>query len=321
MTVYSYEQIKQIKQSMTYVLPDGQYQHLKKILGNSGYTLSASFITSSASSCKSSSGFQNYSQPKKKNNKARECVDNSEWDRAVPANVYPEFKGTTLSITSATGITSVLGNIKLLLNKLNREKYDDISQQIKTEMEQSLTSSTVRAMNDLIMSVVASNDFHSEVYARLYTALLDDFPDQFDDLFNDYIDEFLNNFDFETCPDSDTNYDEYCNYVSRMKRRIAVATFIKHMVLNGVIEKFKITNYLDDMIQTVIQPNLDSAEHMPMNEDAIKLMAVFYKRDIITETTTNVQSTLTKWSKFVMREHAGLGSKGIFALKEMVAKF
>jgi len=328
MTVYTYEQIKQIKQSTSYTLPDTLYAHVKKIVSNAGFSLQSAvnpkIYASSSLSSSSSSGFQNYAQQlhQKKRNKAREIMDNSEWERAAPANAYPEFKETTLSIKSATGLTSVLGNIKLLLNKLNRDKYDDLRDQIMTEIHGLVVNpASVRAFNDVFLNVVSSNDFHSEVYARLYDNLLDEFDDTFDELFDEYVETFLNNMDFEECPDSDTNYDEYCNYVSRMKRRVAVATFLKYMVLHGRIEKFKVYNYLDDLIQNVITPNLDNALYVSKNEDALKLMAVFYKKDVLDQRSTSVQNTVNTWSKFVLRQHAGLGNKGIFALKEMVAKY
>jgi hypothetical protein len=314
MVDFTYDRFKQIQTSMTYTLPDDLYQRIRDLVAeNSNCTLVPPPPLRNPVN-RNPAGFQT-----RRGKKQHECTDSGEWERGCTNSSAVEFKETTLAIKTATGITAIIGSIKLLLNKLNKTKYDEISDAIFTEIETYASDPDIGKIQQTIMDVISINEIRAEEYARLYTSLLDKFPDIFEDEFDEFCTSYFSNFTFEVCPNPDTNYDEFCNYNSRMKRRIAMSHFIKHLVLLGVIERFKVYNYVEELLTVAFR--LDDAEWAPTNENILKMIAVFYKQTVLEPTTTGdkkVMELIESYSRFQLREHVGLTSKGLFALKDMV---
>ena len=236
--VYELSDFSKIKEEgFEYTIPDTSRELitlLANLVGSPNYSKSPYFIKTD-----------------KKKKKSTDTYDMG-WD------MLRNFKKT--EVKEKTEIEKELDTIRILMNKVTRENYATIMQQIKTSIEKIKETPSFDQVISLLFKIALSNRFYSEVYAKLYTDLKDEYP-SLKEYFTNTLDSYMELFkNIESCnPDED--YDKFCNINKQNEHRRSITTFLVNCMKFEVIEVNIITNMLF-YLQTLLLESINDTMKM-----------------------------------------------------------
>jgi len=147
------------------------------------------------------------------------------------------FKATTI-IKETEGVGKLIDDIILLLNKITRANYDDMSAaivQIMVEVKSSEhTEGDLLKLGEAIFNIGSSNEFYSKLYASLYHDLIKSFPFMKDICLKNFT-SFLELFANIENGDPEKDYDNFCRINKENAKRRAIAQFFVNLMLNDII--------------------------------------------------------------------------------------
>jgi len=250
---YDLSDFNKIKQDgFEYTIPDTSRELitlLANLVGSPNYSKSPYFIKTD-----------------KKHKKTTETYDMG-WD------MLRNFKKT--EVKEKTEIEKELDTIRILMNKLTRDNYNTIIQQIKTSIEKIKETPSFDQVISLLFKIALSNRFYSEVYAKLYTDLKDEYP-SLKEYFTNTLDSYMELFkNIESCnPDKD--YDKFCNINKQNEHRRSITTFLVNCMKFKVIDVKIITNMLF-YLQTLL---LDSITDIMKMEEITENFFIIIKNGL-----------------------------------------
>jgi hypothetical protein len=250
---YDLSDFNKIKQDgFEYTIPDTSRELitlLANLVGSPNYSKSPYFIKTD-----------------KKKKRVTETYDMG-WD------MLRNFKKT--EVKEKTEIEKELDTIRILMNKLTRDNYNTIIQQIKTSIEKIKETPSFDQVISLLFKIALSNRFYSEVYAKLYTDLKDEYP-SLKEYFTNTLDSYMELFkNIESCnPDKD--YDKFCNINKQNEHRRSITTFLVNCMKFDVIDVKIITNMLF-YLQTLL---LDSITDIMKMEEITENFFIIIKNGL-----------------------------------------
>lgn len=251
--MYDLSDFNKIKQDgFEYTIPDTSRELitlLANLVGSPNYSKSPYFIKTD-----------------KKKKRVTETYDMG-WD------MLRNFKKT--EVKEKTEIEKELDTIRILMNKLTRDNYNTIIQQIKTSIEKIKETPSFDQVISLLFKIALSNRFYSEVYAKLYTDLKDEYP-SLKEYFTNTLDSYMELFkNIESCnPDKD--YDKFCNINKQNEHRRSITTFLVNCMKFKVIDVKIITNMLF-YLQTLL---LDSITDIMKMEEITENFFIIIKNGL-----------------------------------------
>jgi hypothetical protein len=318
---YSLSQIKAIN-NFTFEINPEVLSMVSYLTTQVGYPTSITNTTFDKKPSNSAIKEDDYEPPsrKKKGNRAMEITGTEDWDS------LRSFQTTKME--QKTGIDALIGQIRLHLNKINKEAFlnmreeiiANIDEVIKLEPNQAILTEKV---GFIIYDISANNKFFSKIYADLYAELVTKYVwlrPVFDANFSSFITLFQN----IVYVDSAANYDGFCEMNKMIISRKANSQFFVNLALNGFIPKYTVINILHQLLIIISEMiNQDGK-----NEEVGELtdnVAILFNKELMTDVTSehvidklSIVKFITKLSKGKVKDYKSLSNRVIFKYMDMI---
>ena len=207
-----------------------------------------------------------------------------------------------------------VAKVIILLNKISNKTYEKLSKELFECVKSISDVNYQREICDKIFTIISSNDFYSEIYAKLYMEMIQihhTFKNVFDEFIDSYIQQFI---ELKHVSNSD-DYDEYCKYNKELNKIKSFTTFLNHCLNYNLCTSCT----LIDMIicfQNKIISQIDETDKLSENEVLLNNIFILFKENI------DVFSFHENWEKLmsnhkVMSEIKGPGKNNMMRFKLM----
>jgi hypothetical protein len=142
--------------------------------------------------------------------------------------VYEVIKKTVIQKKEAD-----IGQITKLLNKITDKTYNKLKSEILELIKPVEKMEDICKLTETIFSIVSSNRFYSEMYAKLYTELIK-IKKEFLDLFQEHFDTYLTELNKITYVSSNENYDQFCDYNKKIMQMESMLVFFINLMKNDI---------------------------------------------------------------------------------------
>jgi len=162
--------------------------------------------------------------------------------------VIRNFK--TTKITKETeGIGKIIDDIILLLNKITKSNYSEMSKkiiQVMRDIDEGDEDNLLK-LGSAIFLIGSSNGFYSKLYSKLYKDLIEEFP-----FMSNICMKTLFSFgklfeNIEYIP-AEEDYDKFCAINKDNEKRRSLSCFFANLMLLNIIEKSKIYDLINNLI-------------------------------------------------------------------------
>ena len=166
-----------------------------------------------------------------------------------------QFK--TTKVVTKVGVEKQINDIRIILNKISSANYekqrDLILQNIRLFFaeESDDQEENVQKIAQSIFDIASSNKFYSELYAQLYKELISEFA-IFETLITSFIANFNSTIGTIQYVDPDDNYDEFCRINKDNDKRKATASFIIHLMKQGIVSVDSVVGIVKVFLDTIL---------------------------------------------------------------------
>lgn len=262
---YSLTDFKEIKDNnFDYTIPNDARELitlLANLVGSPNYSKSPYFIKND----------------KKKNNKSHVVTDNWEMLR--------NFKTTELE--KKTGIEQDMVEIRSLLNKLSKDNYDKIKQQIMEKLKVFDDQEEFTQVVSFLFSIASSNKFYSSLYATLYKDIVSvhkQIKHNFQSTLNGYIERFNH---IRSC-DPKEDYNLFCEINKENENRRAISSFIANLLLNNEVDVATVITLIFKLQQMLLDNIKDKMKTEEITENLFYLITIGLESIVITDEWGNI---------------------------------
>ena len=242
--------------------------------------------------------------------------DNNEW------KTLRSFEITKV-VKNEEGINKEINIIRGYLNKLSKDTYDDLSEEIVDKIESLISVANKQDLLKLgsyIFETGAKNRFYSHLYAKLYKTLMDKFTIMHEVFQDNYI-NFSTIFDnIESCDDNN-DYVNLCRINKDNEDRRAMATFFINLMKCDIIN---VTDMLDIIrkFTNMLFTSMKNKGSISVCEEICDILYIIIKigvEDLMNEESfTDVWNKLVEYSNFNRKKYPSLTNKSIFKMMDLV---
>ena len=180
--------------------------------------------------------------------------------------VIRNFKTTKIA-KETEGIGKMIDDIILLLNKITKTNYTEMSKNIIQTMKNidAGDEENLLKLGEAIFLIGSSNEFYSKLYSRLYKDLIEEFPFM-STICMKTLFSFAKLFEtIEYIPPED-DYDKFCAINKDNEKRRALSCFFANLMLLDIIEKDKIYQLINNLIEKQNQYFADKSKKKIIDE-------------------------------------------------------
>ena len=221
-------------------------------------------------------GAPNYSKTpifKKKPRQQKYHINKEDWEQ------IRNFKTTQLK-KNQDGIEAKMDLLRINLNKLTKNNYDIISNEIfnfinniiDKEKDNEKTYNTLLEIGHSIFEIGCLNVFWSNLYAELFRDLIKQFKIM-EKICHENLEKFIKIFDKIECVKlSNSNYNEFCKCNKKNEGRKGMSSFFVNLMMKGIISKEYIYNVITNLLDK-INSNTDD-DFININEEIIENISI-----------------------------------------------
>ena len=168
-----------------------------------------------------------------------------------------------------------LAEVYKILNKITDKSYDKLSDQIFTIIKNISNIEYQQEICAKIFTIIASNSFYSEIYAKLYSQMIV-LHESFAFAFNEEFQKYMKNFENIQYISSNEDYDKYCDYVKHINAIESMCTFFIKCMSYNICDANDIVSLILFLQQKLIDQT-DDEEKIPENEAYINNIYLLIK--------------------------------------------
>jgi hypothetical protein len=234
---------------------------------------------------------------------------------------------TTKVVKNEEGIQKEMNALRILLNKLSSDNYQDIEMEITHKLQQLIDEENI-SKNDLydlgymIFEIGTQNSFYSNLYAKLFKTLMCKFEsmkDVFDKSYNDFI-KIFENIEYVS-PDDD--YDKYCENNQKNEKRRAIASFMANLVNEEMIKIDEIKKNIYLFIN-MFKNDICEKDKSFICEEIMEILCNIltncskYIKENNNETLREIFNSLYEISEYNVKCYVSLTNKSLFKCMDIV---
>lgn len=237
-------------------------------------------------------------------------------------NVPPAYKAGEKQTDAKTAAETHLVKIRLLLNKLTDKNFLDIRNAILPILDEVPNQEEIGA---LIFDIASKNRFYSKIYAELYSECVLKYTSMHEILerkFNQFT-ELFNNIQYV---DSAADYDAFCENNKLNEKRKSLSMFYFHLMTNGSVSKEKFVQVTLHLLSKVVE-YMDQEDKKNVVDELIETIILVYDKtgalyegSHATLDGKSIPQVIEWISTCKVKEHAGLSSKTIFKLMDLLGR-
>ena len=175
----------------------------------------------------------------------RTVITNADWEE------MRNFKTTVLE-KNEEGIEKEIDSLRMLLNKITSQNYNDMRDNIIKLLTKIIDSNPPEAellkVGESIFDIGCLNKFWSKLYAQLYKDLIDIFPIM-SSIYKKNFESFLGLFDTIRFISAEEDYDKFCEVNKENQKRRAISSFFVHLMKNNVLKTEKVINLINILME------------------------------------------------------------------------
>jgi hypothetical protein len=222
-------------------------------------------------------GAPNYSKTpifKKKPRQPKYNINKEDWEQ------IRNFKTTQLK-KNQDGIEAKMDLLRINLNKLTKNNYDIISNEIfnfinniiDKEKDSEKTFDTLLEIGYSIFEIGCLNVFWSSMYAELFRDLIKNFKIM-EKVCHENLIKFTTIFDEIECVKlTDDNYSDFCNCNKKNGNRRGMSSFFVNLMTKEIVTKDYIYNVLSSLLDK-INSNSSNDEFININEEIMENISI-----------------------------------------------
>lgn len=261
---------------------------------------------------------ENKRQRKRKNNKE---VSDFEW------HSMRNFESTVIK-KNEEGIQKEINKIRILLNKLSNDNYDDILFEINhklrniIEENDDVTEHDLYEVGAVIFEIGTQNSFYASLYAKLFKELMksyDVMKKVFDFNYLKFI-EIFSNIEYVS-PDED--YEKYCEINAQNIKRRAVASFMSNLVNEEVVSVKDIYDNINTFID-MFNTNIETPDKGFICEEVMEILHTILTTCFIKIYEENNKQAIKLFnimyniSEYNIKSYVSLTNKSLFKCMDIV---
>jgi hypothetical protein len=220
----------------------------------------------------------------KKKQKPLNSNINSNWERKL---CEPPIDFKVTKIETKEGIEKYLNDIRIYLNKLSDKNYETqqklIVEKINIIINENSSCECQEQITKVFFTIIISNKFFSELYAKLFKDLIE--INKFDFVYTFIYQQVLQfKFTIDTIQyvDPNTDYNEYCKIIKINDNRKSLCLFFINLVKVKVLK----INTIYDILQYFL-------------EKSIKLIEMKDKSNEVEEITENIYLIISNLYSYI----------------------
>lgn len=306
--VYTLEQIKKYaKEGFDYEIPEAtmlMINRISKQVGAPSYVKTPIFK-------------KKYDNPNKKNKRKKvKALNDNEWES------LRTFETTKIE-RNEEGIQKEINNIKIHLNKLTQNTYDDVYNDIIIVISNLVTVADKEdyvTIGECIFEIGSANSFYSELYAKLYYNLMNKYSimkEIFDINYKKFT-KILETIQFENIEQE--NYNELCKLNSVNEHRLSLVRFISFLAKFGVIDMNDYINIIETLLNTFnkLLSQKNFSQSCEIIVDVLFVMITTYGENLNNhDKFETIRNKIEEYSEMNIIDYLSLTNKGIFKLMEL----
>ena len=215
---------------------------------------------------------------------------NNNWERKI-CDPPVAFKIT--KIDTKEGIEKHLNDIRIYLNKLSDKNYETqqklIVEKINTIINEDSTCNCQEHITKVFLTIIISNKFFSELYAKLFKDLIEinnlDFVYKF--IYEEVV-QFKFTIDNIEYVDPNTDYNEYCKVIKLNDNRKSLCLFFVNLVKIKVLK----INTIYDILQYFLEKSIELIKIKDKSNEVEEITENIYL--IISNLYSYIQSTVNE---------------------------
>lgn len=185
------------------------------------------------------------------------------------------FKRVNQNKSGITKQKEELSEMYKVLNKITTKTYDKLSGSIIEYFKNIDDKELQKELCEKLFSIISSNGFYSELYAKLYHDMLE-IHETFKDIFMKKIDSYIEGFKTLEYVSPNKDYDLYCNYVKQVDSIESVTKFIIHCAKLDICSTSNIMELLFSFQKRMID-NIDDSDSLIENEAYVNNIFIIIK--------------------------------------------
>ena len=234
------------------------------------------------------------------------------------------FKVTTVT-KNDDGINKNISEIRIVLNKLTKKNYDDISKKILDLLKNIVENkeTTEEDLNNIgksIFEISTTNKFWSQLYSKIYKDILEEYP-VYKTICEKNLDEFIILFNNVRYIDAEKDYDMFCTINKENEKRKALSKFFVNLMNQGIISINAIGNIVLNLIQK-FKNNIDTPDHIEILDEIGENITIFIqdgndKFDEEFEKYEELKDFVSYVTELDYTEHVSVSSKITFKFMDL----
>lgn len=184
----------------------------------------------------------------------------------------PHFAYKSKILKNRTEIDKLIDELRSIMNKISKNNFNKQLDKIKhifMELKDSSEEEDIIKCSTIVFEIASINLFYSELYAKLYSSLYNEF-DSLKIPLKKTLTTFINSYkQIQNLTDPAKNYTIFCNILKNNEKRVALLTFIIHLMKHNIVEPDIILDlgiYLQTTINDTIENgNKDEVEQLTDN--------------------------------------------------------
>jgi hypothetical protein len=256
----------------------------------------------------------------KKRNKNKE-ISTEQWD------IIRNFENTKINKKNE-GIEKDLNTIRILLNKLSDDNFDDILFEIKYKMNDIVPKSTkedLSKVGSFIFETSSYNKFYSKLYAKIYGELINDYTIM-KEVFDKNYKEFYDNVCHFEVANPDTDYELFCLINKKNEKRRGTCAFIANLANLNIISIDQICKNINYFIE-LFEENISKKDSTMITEEIGEILHTIIKEciDTIYKNNTDLyddlKDSIETITEYNVKSYPSLNNKIIFKFMDILDIF
>tara|TARA_A100001011_G_scaffold400419_2_gene514815 strand:- start:2590 stop:3501 length:912 start_codon:yes stop_codon:yes gene_type:complete len=230
------------------------------------------------------------------------------------------FKNTVLE-KNTEGIEAQIDDIRIRLNKLTSNNYDNLSVEIidyiKKEVE--TNNDILNYVGESIFDIGSMNCFWSKIYAKLFNDLIISFPLMKEICLTNFK-KFLKLFDdIQFIDINNNNYDEFCENNKKNEKRRSMSSFFINLMHFDIISVDLMYTLINDLIDKIDYN--DTSDDININEEIIENLFILIKNGYETlkeEDEEKWDTLIEQIENYANNKHEHISKKAVFKFLDLL---
>ena len=253
----------------------------------------------------STATYQN-KKPREREVRYKAKPKDEEWKR-------PAYKTTVFAALDNT--QSLIGDIRILFNKINESNCDEKIEQIVEKIDEIRDSvdfgddaelaDRMRQIYDTIYKVATSNKLFSKLYARVFNHINTKY--ELSELFDQKVDDYMKSMDNIVDVDANVDYDAYCDFTTTNNTRKNITTLLCEM-------QIEVMPNICKLLLERVENSIDTASKQKEVEEITENLVIIFSHYKLAECKPSIQ----KLASYATGEKPGLSSRTRFKYVDLI---